>query len=142
MISKLLDAVTKQLGMTFGDKYHYYVEDVNQGLTKPCFTVNPLIQLQRSKLVNLYDLTIPIVIHYFTDNHTNMKTECCSVAEQVLDCLEYLPFENTLLGSEDISWQITDDVLQIFVTYKLTTIKHGDDEDMEVLIETNISTTD
>lgn len=123
MVNSILNAVTKQLGTTFGDSYHYYVENVEQGLTKPCFTADLLIPLQRSRSPVLYDRTMPLVIHYFGDSKTNKKKECYSIAEQAVECLEYLPFENTLLRGEDISWQIVDDVLQVFITYKFITRK-------------------
>ena len=45
MVNDLLSAVTKQLGTTFGNSYRYHVEDVEQGLKKPCFTVDLLIPL-------------------------------------------------------------------------------------------------
>ena len=121
MVNSILNAVTKQLGTTFGKSYRYYVEDVEQGLKKPCFTVDTLIPLQRSRSPVLYDRTMPIVIHYFSDSETNLKNDCYSIAEQIVACLENLPFENTKLRGEDISWQIVDDVLQVFVTYKFIT---------------------
>ena len=121
MINSILNAITKQLGTTFGKSYRYYVEDVEQGLKKPCFTVNTLIPLVRSKSPVLYDRTIPIIVHYFSDSKTNIKQECYSMGEQIVECLEYLPFDTTLLRGEDISYQLVDDVLQVFVTYKFTT---------------------
>lgn len=123
MVNSILNAVTKQLGTTFGDSYHYYVEDVEQDLIKPCFTADLLIPLQRSRSPVLYDRTMPLVIHYFSDRKTNKKKDCYSIAEQVVECLEYLPFEDTLLRGEDISWEIVEDVLQIFITYKFITKK-------------------
>lgn len=137
MVNKILNAVTKQLGTTFGKNYRYYVEDVEQGLTKPCFTVDLLIPLQRSKSPVLYDRTMPLVIHYFSDSENNIKQDCYSMAEQTVECLEYLPFESTLLRGENISWQIVDDVLQVFVTYKFTTKKDVDyGEPMKDVTET------
>ncbi len=137
MVNKILNAVTKQLGTTFGKGYRYYVEDVEQGLTKPCFTANVLIPLQRSKSPVLYDRTMPIVIHYFSDSDNNVKQDCYSMAEQMVECLEYLPFESTLLRGENISWQMVEDVLQVFVTYKFTTMKDIDyGDNMENLTET------
>ena len=136
MVNLILNAVTKQLGTRFGDSYHYYVEDVEQGLIKPCFTADVLIPLQRSRSAVLYDRTMPLVIHFFTDSKTNKKKECYSIAEQAVECLEYLPFENTLLRGEDISWEIVEGVLQIFVTYKFITKKVTAELDtMETLIE-------
>ena len=121
MVTALLDAVTKQLGTHFGSKYRYYMEDVEQNLTKPCFTVDTLIPIQRSKSPILYDRTIPVVVHYFSDSKTDLKKECYSIGEQVVELLEYLPFKNTVLRGMDISYQIVDKVLQVFITYKFTT---------------------
>ena len=122
MVNSFLNAVTKQLGTTFGTGYRYYVEDVEQNLTKPCFTIDMLMPLERSKSPVLYDRTMPLVVHYFSDSKTNLKQDCYSMAERVLECLEYLPYQNSILRGEDISWQIVEDVLQIFITYKFTTV--------------------
>lgn len=123
MVNKVLNAVTVQLHSTFGDSYKYYVENVEQNLTKPCFTIDTIIPLQRSKSPVLYDRTMPMVIHYFTEDKKDTKTDCYAKAEQIVECLEYLPFETTTLRGENISWQIVDEVLQVFVTYKFTTAK-------------------
>ena len=141
MVNSFLSAVTKQLGTTFGTKYRYYVENVEQGLTKPCFTVDMLIPLQRSKSPILYDRTMPIVVHYFSDSVNEIKKDCYGMAEQIVECLEYLPFENTLIRGEDISWQIVEDVLQIFITYKFTTQKVVEVEDAPETFETTVSHT-
>lgn len=121
MVNALLNAVTKHLGTHFGTGYRYYVENVEQNLTKPCFTVDTLIPIQRSKSPILYDRTIPIVVHYFSDSKTNLKQDCYSMGEQLVELLEHLPFKNTILRGQDISYQIVDDVLQVFITYKFTT---------------------
>lgn len=141
MVNSILSAVTKQLGTTFGTKYRYYVENVEQGLTKPCFTVDMLIPLQRSKSPILYDRTMPIVVHYFSDSVNEIKKDCYGMAERIVECLEYLPFQNTLIRGEDISWQIVDDVLQIFVTYQFTTKKVVEVEDSLETFETTVSHT-
>lgn len=141
MVNSFLSAVTKQLGTTFGTKYRYYVENVEQGLTKPCFTVDTLIPLQRSKSPILYDRTMPIVVHYFSDSVNEIKKDCYGMAEQIVECLEYLPFNNTLIRGEDISWQIVEDVLQIFITYKFTTQKVVEVDDNFESLETDVSHT-
>lgn len=136
MVNSLLNAVTKQLGTTFGNSYHYYVENVEQGLVKPCFTLDLLVPLQRSKSPVLYDRTMPVVLHYFSDNKTNLKKHLYEMAEKIVECIEYLPFFDSLIRGENISWQIVDDVLQVFVTYKFTTIKDIENKElMEILDE-------
>ena len=121
MVNSILNAVTKQLGTTFGSDYRYYVEDVEQGLTKPCFVTIPLLQLMRSRSPILYNRTFPLVVHYFSDSIKDTKKDCYAKAEEIVECLEYLPFEGGLIRGEDISWQIVDDVLQVFITYKAIT---------------------
>ena len=133
MVNELLNAVTKQLGTTFGTKYHYYVENVEQNLTKPCFTADVLIPMKRSRNATLYDRTMPIVVHYFSDSKTDEKKQLYDMGEKAVECLEYLPFMGRLLRGEDISWQITENVLQIFITYKFTAMKVTDTDTFETL---------
>ena len=137
MVNSLLDAVTTQLGKTFGTSYRYYVENVEQHLTTPCFTIDTLMPTERSKSPILYDRTIPLVIHYFSDKKSNLKRDCYNMAERALECLEYIPYENTILRGEDISWQIVDNVLQILITYKFTTVMSKEtEENMSDIVET------
>ena len=137
MVNTLLNSVTKQLGTTFGTGYRYYVENVEQNLTKPCFTVDMLMPMERSKSPVLYDRTMPLVVHYFSDSKTNLKQDCYSMAERVLECLEYLPYQNSILRGENISWQIVDGVLQIFITYRFTTVMSKETIDnMEEILNT------
>lgn len=139
MVNSFLNSVTKQLGTTFGTGYRYYVENVEQNLTKPCFTIDMLMPMERSKSPVLYDRTMPLVVHYFSDSKTNLKQDCYSMAERVLECLEYLPYQNSILRGENISWQIVEDVLQIFITYRFTTVMSKETADnMEELIENSV----
>lgn len=141
MVNTLLDAVTKQLGKKFGTSYHYYMEDVEQNFVKPCFTVDARLPVQRSKSPVLYDRTMPLIIHYFTDNEKTKKRELYSMGEQLAECLEHLNFEGGLLRGRDVSWRVTEGVLQFFITYKFTTIKTDlDREPMELLETTNTTT--
>lgn len=139
MVNSILNAVTKQLGTTFGNSYRYYVEDVEQGFKKPCFTVDLILPLQRSRSPVLYDRTMPIVVHFFSDSEHNLKNDSYNMGERIVECLEYLPFKNGLLRGRDISWQITDDVLQVFVTYKFTTQMVTETEDTIDELVTNVT---
>ena len=139
MVNKLLNAVTKQLGTKFGSSQHYYVENVEQNLTKPCFTVDLLIPIVRSKSPILYDRTMPMVIHWFGDSTNTIKKDCYAMGEQIVECLEYLPFEGTLIRGEDISYQIVDDVLQVFITYGFTTKKDTAVEDNIESVDMNVA---
>ena len=133
MVNEILNAITKQLDSTFGDSYRYYVENVEQDLQKPCFTVDMLESRERSINYNRYRRTMPIVVHYFNAERDTNKKDSYEMAERLSECLEYLDFKDTLLRGEDISWQIVDGVLQMFMTYSFDTIKQVDKTNMELL---------
>jgi hypothetical protein len=74
-----------------------------------------------------------------TDSKSDLKRDCYNMAERALECLEYIPYENSILRGEDISWQLVDDVLQIFITYKFTTVMSTETEtNMEELIQSSV----
>lgn len=129
MVNDILDAVTTQLGLTFGDGYKYYMENVEQNFTPPCFTVDLIQPTIRSRSPVLYDRAVQIVVHYFNDDRTDIKRTAYSISEDIIACLEYLPFKHTLLRGENRSWQLVDDVLQVFVTYNFMTMKNIAPED-------------
>lgn len=140
MVDKVADAITTQLAATFGDDYHYYLEDVEQNLTRPCFTIYALQSRERSRSPVLYDRTVPVVVHYFSDKKSGVRKNAYQIAEQVMDCLEYLPFDGSYLRGENISYMMVDDVLEVFITYRFRTQKVLVPEtDMEELEENNVS---
>ena len=126
----MLSGVTNQLYDTFGSSYTYYLEDVKQNMTKPCFTVDCVLPLQRSRNRYQYDRTIPIVVHYFSGDKETPKKDCYEKAELTVEALEYVPFGGALIRGEDISWKmLEDDILQVFITYKFITNKVTSNED-------------
>lgn len=136
----MLNGISTQLYDVFGADYKYYVENVEQELKKPCFTIDSLMPLQRSRSRVLYDRTIPVIVHYFSNEKSTTKQDCYDKAELIVEALEYVPFHNTLLRGDDISYQIVDDVLQVFVTYKFITRKlTSNEDDMEALDYSNVS---
>ena len=142
MVNKLLNAVTKHLGESFGNSYKYYVENVEQGLDKPCFTVDTLETSMRSRNAIQYDRSVPLVIHYFNDKQETLKKDSYNMGEQLTETLEYLPFEGTFLRGENISYHMVEDVLQLFITYQFKTQKVVDVEtSMNGIESTNIKHT-
>lgn len=140
MVNEMLNGISTQLYDVFGADYKYYVENVEQALKKPCFTIDSLMPLQRSRNRVLYDRTIPVVVHYFSNEKQSTKQDCYDKAELIVEALEYVPFHNALIRGEDISYQIVDDVLQVFVTYKFITKKlTSNEDDMETLDYSNVS---
>ena len=134
MINTVLDSITKNLHAKFGDSYHYYVEDIEQDLETPCFTVQVLNPMSRSVNSKDYYRTVPCVLHYFGSDKRNVKKDSFAVAELVLESIEYIEIGDQLVRGEDMEYTITDDVLQIFITYGFWTEKENEVvEDMGVL---------
>ena len=140
MVNELLSGISNQLYDVFGSDYTYYMENVEQKLKKPCFTMDCLIPLQRSRSRVLYDRTMPVVVHYFTGDKENTKKDCYEKAELIVEALEFVSLDGALIRGENISWQIVDDVLQVFVTYRFITKKLTSNEDnMEDVVQSNVS---
>lgn len=141
MVNSILNAITKQMGDRFGSDYAYYVENVEQNLRTPCFTIDMLNPTLRSRSPVIYDRTMPVVIHYFGDNDkTTNKKKGYAIAEEVVECLEYLNFKDTKLRAESINWHFVEDVLEIFVTYELMTTKVVEEtiiEEMDYSVSSN-----
>lgn len=136
----MLKGISTQLYDIFGADYKYYVENVEQQLSEPCFTMEALTPLQRSRSRVLYDRTIPVVVHYFSNEKETTKQDCYNKAELIVETLEYIPFHGSLLRGENISYQLVDDVLQVFVTYRFITKKLTSNEDgMETLTVNKVS---
>ena len=140
MVNDLLNAITMRLHSTFGDGYKYYLEDVKQGLSKPCFTIDTISSRKRSTSPILYDRTVLMVVYYFHDDKSELKEASYAVAERVSECLEYLPMLGKLLRGYDISWRLVEeDVIAIFVTYRFTAINEDDSENMGTLANVGVS---
>lgn len=139
MTNDILDAVTTQLGNEFGDGYRYYMEDVEQNVITPCFTVNIIQPFQRSRSPKLYDRTMQLVVHYLHNDRTEIKRNAYAIGERLNSCLEYLPFRDTLLRGDDLNWKIVDDVLQFFATYRMVTTTYVPDEPMTDMAQPNIT---
>lgn len=142
MVNKVLQAVTKQLGESFGNSYKYYIENVEQGMVKPCFTIDVLETNGRSRNTKQYDRTIPLVIHYFNNKQKSLKKDSYDMGEKLSETLEYLQFEGTFLRGENISYHMVEDTLQLFITYKFRTTRVMDEETpMGDMASTNIKHT-
>lgn len=120
MVNDFIDGITKALYEEFGDEYKYYVEDVEQNLKKPCFTVGAQNPTIRSTSPLRYNLSIPIIIHYFSNEKTtsNLKKDCYDIGMRLSMALEYITVSDCLFRGENIEFEIVENVLQFFITYK------------------------
>ena len=133
MVNQIFDAITRALFKEFGESHKYYVEEIEQNSSKPCFSVGALNPIIKSRSLQRYNRITPIVIHYFTDkdNVSNGTKDCYAVAERLWQNLEYLNYNGLVIRGEDMSWDIVEGVLQFFVTYSFDVYKNEDKTLME-----------
>ena len=121
MVNDVLDAISVGLNKVFGSDYRYYVEDVPQKLKTPCFTIESIDYTVRSYNKTSYYITVPVVIQFYPENEVNSKKHSYDIGNQIADAVEYISVDGVLLRSENINYQLNDDILQVFLTYRFWT---------------------
>lgn len=117
MLNDVVNGISIKLNSIFGDGYAIYTEDVEQGLTEPCFFIKPLTVINKPLLGKRKQRTYPFDIAYFplVGNEEMMK-----VSEQMLDGLEYITLINgDVLRGTSLEAEIVDDVLHVSVNYNV-----------------------
>ena len=133
MVNTFLDAVTQALYTAFGENYAYYVENVEQHAKKPCFRAGMINPAIRSVSPNRYYREMPVVIHYFSNSGESIGEvkNIWEVNEMLIEAMEYLHVQDCIFRGENIESQITEGVLQFFITYSFYTSIVNDTETME-----------
>lgn len=154
MIEKIVNACTNTLFKEFGSSYTYYVDLPDQNFSTPSFTADVINPLQERKhpfslqVVNdgvptfkkamLYYRTMPVVLQYFPKDKKGKK-ECFAIAERLFDCMEEIELDGQIIRGTDLEMQITENVLQFFVTYRFYTQTLADDEGAFELVYTDVT---
>lgn len=95
------------------DQYDVYTESIEQGFAEPCFAIHQLTAditpypSHRTEIVQHFDVR-------FFPTETRPREQCRAVAETLTFLLRRL----TSLRGTNLNWEITDDVLHFFVSYR------------------------
>lgn len=126
MINKIIDGISVRINAIFGDSYEIYTENVEQGLSEPCFSVlciNPTIEQFLGKR---YFRTNQFCVHYFPK--TNEKQyESFSVVERLQNALEYITVDGDAVRGTQMHSEMVDGVLSFFVNYDMFVCKSKED---------------
>lgn len=132
MINDIMNAISIKLYEVFGDGYKIYLNDVQQGLTEPCFLITvvdyskePLLQSRSKRLV-------PFDILFFPNKG---KSQCHEVADQMMNELDMVTLLNgDMMHGTEMRSEIVDDVLHIFVNYNfIAKVEKEQEDSMETL---------
>lgn len=106
--------VMKALAAVFPD-IDRYAEEIKEGLTPPCFFIGVLEPSHEQELGRRYTRDIPFDIHYFSETNKDR----INMAEQLTSILETVQAGESQVRGMNISWQIVDEVLHFFITYRM-----------------------
>ena len=120
MINELVIGISQALDTAFSD-VEIHVDQIKQGLVGPCFFIMLLEPTQTQIMSQRYYRENSFDIHYFpeTDNASEINT----VADKLMDVLEYISFDGGLLRGTKMHSETVAGVLHFFVDYNFHTIK-------------------
>lgn len=110
VITEIADALRTQYP---ADQYDVYTESIEQGFSEPCFSIHQLTAditpypSYRTEIVQHFDVR-------FFPAGDRPREQCRKVAETLTFLLRQL----ASLRGTSLSWEITDDVLHFFVSYR------------------------
>ena len=110
------------------DQYDVYTESIEQGFEEPCFAIHQLT----ADITPYPNYRTEIVQHFdvrFFPPETRPREQCRAVAETLTFLLRQL---SSLRGT-NLNWEITDDVLHFFVSYRQFVREIPEEYLMEIL---------
>ena len=143
MIQGILDAISIAIDEKFNTEeepaYEIYTNNVNQGLSKACFSIKLVNTELQKKLGNRYFRVNQFCVYYFPSADDEVQEECFEVQEQLEDALEYITADDDLIRGTEMNGQIVDGVLVFLVNYDFYVKKVAD---TEIYMETVSNATD
>lgn len=137
MINELIDGISIRLNEVFGDGYRIYSEVVAQGLQEPCFFISVLDPSLTPIIGARYRAVHPFVVHYFPAG-PNKSADIHDTAARLFGGLQMVDFAGGRARGTQMSYVISDEVLQFFVNYNLiVTLEQAAAERMQSLTVNN-----
>ena len=121
MVNEIMDAVTRRLGVLFGDEAAIYTDRVEQGLVEPCFFVSVLEPSRKPMLGRRSYHETNFCIQYIPEESKADKSrELNQVTDTLFDGMEYIILANgDMLRGTGRSFRIEDGILNFFVSYNM-----------------------
>lgn len=122
-ISEMISAITRKIK----DKYPevtVYKDKVKQGFKTPCFFVTCLNGEQNKVGRNKYNRDYLFNIRFHMKEPD--RVELLIKGEEIQELLQEIKNGNELLRGKELKYEIVDDILQFFVSYKQEFVKVED----------------
>ena len=95
MLNALIDGIVAAIEAQYGDDYPIYREEVEQGLTEPCFSVRIIKPTIEPIIGDRFLRKNLVAVHYFPRKYGDYK-EINSVFETLFSILEYITVDGVL----------------------------------------------
>ena len=129
MATEIIDGICQIIRAKFGDKYKIYTDEVEQGLTTPCFFITCLISNKTCFLGKRYKHTNLFMIQFIPDEKEENK-KCIKVSNTLDECLEYLKTTFALIRGSNTNSEIVEGVLNYKINYNYFSYTTEDEEKM------------
>lgn len=121
--STIISSITRKLKDNFND-CQIYKDKKLQGLKKPCFFVFNLNSFQNRSSKDIFTKEHLINIRFHSDFN---RAEIDETAFELLDILSEIKNDELILRPiREITYEIQDNVLQMFIPYKLRVFKESE----------------
>lgn len=136
-VNNIISGIAGKLYDTFGAGYEIYTEQVEQGLTEPCFTIGTVRNRAERFLGERYYRRNTFNVNYFPASEETPLAEIRDIEEQLLCALEEITVDGDLVRGTDIEGTISDNVLVLTVSYNMFTCSDKEPENAMETIEHN-----
>lgn len=126
MINPIIDGIASSLNRHFGQDCKIYKEDVPQGFTEPCFSIQHIASEVTERVPPHYFTMNKFDIRFFPKDSLNAKTEMHMTARALFSVLEYIYVLDNLCRGTKMRYEIVDGVLHFILNYDLF-IQSADD---------------
>lgn len=116
MINQLFEAISIKINSIFPNTYIYF-NKIEQGFQTPAFFVKCLKVDENKMISNRYKIFTSFEISYFYDNDNFGTEENNQIIQDFIDNFELLPFQDSFLRSQNISFSTEDSILKISLDY-------------------------
>ncbi len=109
MLNALVDGIVAAIEAQYGDDYPIYREEVEQGLTEPCFSVRIIKPTIQPIIGDRFLRKNLVAVHYFPRKYGDYA-EINNVFETLFSILEYIKVDGVLTRGSNPDPRIEDGV--------------------------------
>ena len=118
-VNNIISGIAGKLYDTFGPECEIYAEQVEQGLTEPCFTISSIKTGATRFFGERFFREHTFNVNYFPASVEEPPAEIRDVEEQLLIALEEITVDGDTVRGTGINGTVSDNVLVMTVRYNM-----------------------